>query len=65
MTVEELNELSKGEGIILAYKEGDGIYPIFLDEEDARVLSLFIGGLKGGIQVLKSKENEYKRITIK
>ena len=62
MTIEDLNELSKGEGIILAYKEGDSIYPIFIDREDANVLNLFIGGMKKEIQVLRAKENEYRKV---
>ena len=62
MTIEELNELSKGEGIILAYKEGDSIYPIFLDRQDANTLSLLIRGMNNELQILRSKENEYKRI---
>ena len=62
MTKEEFKEISKGDGIILAYKEGDSIYPILLDREDVDTLLLFMRGFKGGLQVLKSKENEYKRI---
>ena len=62
MTIEELNELSKGEGVILAYKEGNNIYPIFLNKQDANVLDLFIGGMNSELQVLKVKENEYKHI---
>ena len=62
MTKEEFKEISKGDGIILAYKDGDSIYPILLDREDVDTLLLFMRGFKGGLQVLKSKENEYKRI---
>lgn len=60
MTKEEFKEISKGDGIILAYKDGDSIYPILLDREDVDTLLLFMRGFKGGLQVLKSKENEYK-----
>lgn len=62
MTTEQFKELSKGEGIILAYKEGDSIYPILLDREDVDTLLLFMRGFNGGLQVLKSKENEYKQV---
>lgn len=62
MTTEELNELSKENGVILAYKEGDSIYPIFLDRCDAEVLNLFIGGINKEIQVLIAKENEYRKV---
>ena len=62
MTIEELNELSEGEGVILAYKEGNSIYPIFLNRQDANALNLFIGGINSELQVLRLKENEYKRI---
>ena len=62
MTIEDLNELSKGEGIILAYKEGNSIYPIFLNRQDANALNLFIGGMKKEIQVLRAKENEYRKV---
>ena len=60
MTKEEFKEISKGDGIILAYKDGDSIYPILLDREDVDTLLLFMRGFKSGLQVLKSKENEYK-----
>jgi len=62
MTKKELEELMNGDGIILAYKEGDSIYPIFIDRGDADVLNLFIGGMGNELQVLKSRVNEYKRV---
>lgn len=65
MTTEELNELSKGDGIILAYKEGDSIYPIFLDREDANllvVLDMVLNESNKKIQVLRSVENEYRKV---
>ena len=62
MTIEELNELSKEDGVILAYKEGNSVYPIFLDRQDANTLSLLIRGMSNELQVLRSKKNEYKRI---
>lgn len=62
MTKKELEELMNGDGIILAYKEEDCIYPIFIDREDANVLNLFIGGMGNELQVLMSRINEYKRV---
>ena len=62
MTKEEFKEISKGDGIILAYKEGDSIYPILLDREDVDTLLLFMRGFNGSLQVLKSEENEYKQV---
>ena len=62
MTKKELEELMNGDGIILAYKEGASIYPIFIDRGYAEVLNLFIGGMSIDLQVLKSRINEYKRV---
>lgn len=59
MKEEDFKEIMSSDGLCLAYKEGDKIYPALLDENLSSILSLAL--TNQNIQIVKNELNEYKK----